>query len=124
MANQPLTGFARINAAFWNSLRGLNDVWRGEEAFRMEAGLLALSFPLSYFVAGSFFQAALLIGSVLLIMIVEVLNSSIEAVVDRIGPEKHELSRIAKDTGSLAVFMTMILSGFLWLSAILDAIFA
>ena len=114
MANQPLTGLPRLRAALGNSIQGFRDIWRMEEAFRMETGLLALSLPLSFFLANTLFQGAILVGSVLLILIVEVLNSAIEAVVDRIGEERHELSRIAKDLGSLAVLLAMVLAGILW----------
>ena len=122
MANQPLTGLARLWAAFQNSVQGFRDIWRMEEAFRMEVGLFVLSLPLAYVVAETLFQAAILAGSVILILIVEVLNSAIEAVIDRIGAERHELSRIAKDLGSLAVLLSLVLAGVLWAAAVFEAL--
>lgn len=119
MGNQPLKGVARLKAAYRNSQVGFRDVWRGEEAFRLECILLLISIPLAFWVADTLFSAALLIVSVLLVLIVEVINSAIEAVVDRIGPERHDLSRMAKDLGSLAVLLTMFVPGLLWCAALL-----
>ena len=118
MANQPLRGFARLSAAWRNSRAGLRDIWRGEEAFRIELICWLVSTPLAFFIADTVFHAAILIAAGLLLMIVEVLNSAIEAVVDRIGPERHDLSRMAKDLGSLAVLGATLLLGLLWLAAL------
>ena len=118
MGNQPLKGLPRLIAAWCNSCAGFRDVWRGEEAFRMEFVLFVLSIPAAFWLGDSAFTIALLIASVLLLVIVEVLNSAIEAVVDRIGPERHDLSRLAKDLGSLAVLLTAFIPGLLWLAAI------
>ena len=117
MANQPLKGKARLIAAWRNSCAGFRDIWRGEEAFRMEMVLFGISVPVALVIAQDLFQAAVLIGAGLLLLIVEVLNSAIEAVVDRIGPERHDLSRMAKDLGSLAVLLASVLLGVLWLAA-------
>ena len=124
MANQPLTGLPRLVAAFRNSRAGLRDVWRSDEAIRMECVALGVSVPLALWIADSGFQAAVLIAAVLFVLLVEVLNCAIESVVDRIGPERHELSRIAKDLGSLAVLLAMVLAGIVWAGAIWDAVFA
>jgi diacylglycerol kinase (ATP) len=124
MGNQPLKGMARIAAALRNSLVGFRDVWTDEEAFRIECVLLVLSIPAALWIAPTLVHAALLIGSVLFIMIVEVLNSAIENVVDRIGPERHELSRKAKDMGSLAVLLATLLAGLLWIATLAQAVFA
>ena len=124
MANQPLTGLSRLVAAFRNSRAGFRDVWKSEEAVRMECIGLVISVPVAFWRASSGFQSAMLVGSVLFVLIVEVLNSAIEAVVDRIGVERHELSRIAKDLGSLAVLLAMVLAALLWVGAIWDAVFA
>ncbi len=118
MGNQPLKGIARLIAAFRNSVAGFGDVWRGEEAFRLEVIIFLLSIPAAFWLGDSAFSIAILIVSVLLVVIVEVLNSAIEAVVDRIGPERHELSRMAKDLGSLAVLLAMLVPGILWLAAL------
>ncbi|MEM6587412.1 MAG: diacylglycerol kinase [Pseudomonadota bacterium] len=123
MGNQPLRGWARLAAAYRNSKAGFRDAWTGEEAFRQEIVALALSVPAAWVLADTLFQAAVLIASVLLIVIVEVLNSAIESVVDRIGPERHDLSRKAKDMGSLAVLLAACLAGIIWLAAIWQAVF-
>ncbi|MEM9426620.1 MAG: diacylglycerol kinase [Pseudomonadota bacterium] len=120
MANQPLKGIARLRAAYVNSMQGARDIWRGEEAFRLEVVLLVISIPLAVWLGEGFFQTAILIGVVMVLLIVEILNSAIEAVVDRIGPERHELSRVAKDLGSLAVLIACVLVGIVWLGALLD----
>jgi diacylglycerol kinase (ATP) len=122
MGNQPLKGTARLIAAWYNSRNGLRDIWRGEEAFRMEAVLWLVSIPLAFWIADGAFRAALLISAGLFVLIIEVLNSAIEAVVDRIGPERHDLSRMAKDLGSLAVLMSCALLGLLWLAAIIERV--
>ena len=115
-----LRGVARLRAAFRNSLAGLRDIWRGEEAFRIEAVILVPSIPAAFWLGESALSVAALIVSVLMLLIVEILNSAIEAVVDRIGPERHELSRIAKDLGSLAVLLTALAAGLIWLAALWD----
>ena len=120
MANQPLTGIARLNAALKNSSQGVRDIWRGEEAFRLEVIALIVSLPFAIWLGDTAFQTALLIGVILLLLITEIVNSAIEAVVDRIGPERHELSRIAKDLGSLAVLVATVLVALLWGAALWD----
>ena len=114
MANQPLRGRARITAAWRNSRAGLRDIWTNEEAFRIEAVMWIVSVPLAFVVGQTLFQAALLIAAGLFLLLIEVLNSAIEAVVDRIGPERHELSRMAKDLGSLAVLIATLMLALLW----------
>jgi diacylglycerol kinase (ATP) len=116
-AARPLTGLRRLGAAWQNSIAGLADVWRTAEAFRLEAAVLVISFPAAFWIAEGALARAALIGAVLFVMIVEVLNSAIEAAIDRIGPERHEKSRMAKDLGSLAVLLAAILAGILWIAA-------
>ncbi len=118
MGHQPLKGFARLSAAYRNSKTGFGDIWRGEEAFRLEFIIFLISVPAAFWLTERPIAAGILIASVLLVLVVEVLNSAIEAVVDRIGPERHELSRMAKDFGSLAVLLTAFIPGILWLCAI------
>ena len=117
-----LRGLTRLRAALRNSLAGLRDIWRGEEAFRIEAVIFALSIPAAIWLGESALSVAALIVSVLMLLIVEILNSAIEAVVDRIGPERHELSRIAKDLGSLAVLLAALAAGLIWLAVLWDRI--
>ena len=91
------------------SVRGLKACFNNEAAFRQEILALAVLLPVSFFVAQSPGQWLMLIAPLLLLLIVELLNSAIENTVDRIGPEKHELSGRAKDMGSAAVMITLIL---------------
>lgn len=119
MAGQNLTGFARINAAFFNSLKGFKAAWINEEAFRQEVYLFAVAAPLSLWLGQSGVEKALLLGSILLVLVVELLNTGIEIVVDRISFERHELSGRAKDVGSAAVFTSLFLAGVVWLFILL-----
>jgi diacylglycerol kinase (ATP) len=95
-------------------MAGARDIWRGEEAFRIEVVLLVLSVPAAFWLTADLFERAILISAVLGVILAEVLNSAIEATVDRIGPERHEKSRIAKDAGSLAVLIAAVIAAVLW----------
>jgi diacylglycerol kinase (ATP) len=108
MANQNAKGFKRLINACWFSLAGFKATWQHEEAFRQEVILLIISTPLACYLGNSTIEKLLLIGSVILVLIVELLNSAIEAVVDRVGLEHHELSGRAKDIGSAAVMLSLI----------------
>lgn len=121
MEKQGLKGVPRLLAAFGNSVAGFRDAWRQEEAFRIEVVLFAASVPLAFWLGEGAFQTALLVASVLFLVIVEVLNTAIEAVVDRFGPERHDLSRIAKDLGSLAVLLAACVPGLVWFGALWEA---
>ena len=116
-AAAPMRGLRRLAAAWRNSMAGLRDVWRTAEAFRLEVAVLVISVPAAFWITEGALARAALIGAVLFVMIVEVLNSAIEAAIDRIGPERHEMSRMAKDLGSLAVLLAAILAGLLWIAA-------
>ena len=111
------TGLSRVWHAGLYSLAGLRAGWR-EPAFRQEAILAIVLIPLSFWLGRSWVEVALLSGSLLLVMIVELLNTGIETVVDRIGPEWHALSKRAKDMGSAAVLLSLLLAGGVWLAAI------
>lgn len=115
MAGRNLTGWARIVAACVNSIKGFRAAWVSEEAFRQEVLLLVLTGPLGLWLGRTGMEKALLVGSILLVIIVELLNTGIEMVVDRIGSEHHELSGRAKDVGSAAVFASLALAGLVWL---------
>jgi diacylglycerol kinase (ATP) len=114
MAGQNLKGIARITAAFFNSMKGFSAAWHNEEAFRQEAYLFVFCCPLGFWLGQTAIEKALLVGSILLVMIVELLNTGIEIVVDRISFEHHELSGRAKDVGSAAVFSSLLLAGLIW----------
>lgn len=114
MANQPHRGLRRIVNATGYSWAGLKAAWNNEEAFRQESLLALCLTPLALWLGDTSLERALLIGSLLLIVIVELLNSGIEAVVDRIGTEHHELSGRAKDIGSAAVFVSLLNAAVVW----------
>ena len=114
MAGQNLKGFARIYAAFFNSLKGFKAAWLHEEAFRQEALLCIVAGPMGLWLGHGGVEKALLVGSLLLVLIVELLNTGIEIVVDRISYERHELSGRAKDVGSAAVLTSLALAGAVW----------
>jgi diacylglycerol kinase (ATP) len=111
------SGLDRIRHAAGFSLAGLRAGW-GETAFRQEALAAFLLVPLSFWLGRTWVEVALLAGSVLIVLIVELLNTGIEAAVDRIGPEWHVLSKRAKDMGSAAVLLSLVLSGGIWLAAL------
>lgn len=102
------TGFTRIIKAAGYSWAGLKAAFQHEAAFRQELALCAVMIPMGIWLGQTGIERALLIGSLLLVLIVELLNSAIEAVVDRFGGEQHELSGRAKDIGSAAVFITLL----------------
>ncbi|MDG0853319.1 diacylglycerol kinase [Roseateles puraquae] len=108
------TGLDRIIHAAGYSWAGLKAAYTGESAFRQETWLCVIAAPLSYWLAKSWEQAALLLGSLVLVLIVELLNSAVEAVVDRVSFERHELSKRAKDIASAAVLMSLLLAGGIW----------
>lgn len=99
------------------SLQGLAAGWR-EPAFRLEVMASAVMIPLAFFVGQDWVEVSLLTGTVLLVMIVELLNTGIECCIDRIGPEWHELSKRAKDMGSAAVLLSMVLCAGVWFAAL------
>lgn len=113
MANN-ITGIKRIVNAAGYSWKGIKAAWQHEAAFRQEAvaGLIAIAIACSLEVDA--ITRVLLIGSVMLVIIVEILNSAIESVVDRIGSDFHALSGRAKDMGSAAVLLTILLAVFVW----------
>jgi diacylglycerol kinase (ATP) len=122
-AQKGRTGFDRVWHAMGYSLAGLRAGWH-EAAFRLEACLAFVMLPLAFFVGRGWTQVALLAGSVLLVLIVELLNTAVEAAIDRIGPERHDLSKRAKDMGSAAVFLSLLLAGGVWLAALHQFFFA
>ena len=103
-----------IGKAFIWSAAGIKAAWRNELAFRVEAIIIIILIPLGFWLGKSAAEQALLIASCLLILIIELLNSAIEAVVDRIGTEHHEFSGRAKDMGSAAAFFAMLTAGIIW----------
>lgn len=108
------TGIARIISAFGYSLQGLASAWRCEAAFRQEAVLAVILIPVSFWLARTHIELILLISSVFWVLMAELANSSVEAVVDRIGDEIHVLAQRAKDIGSALVLVSLILLAFTW----------
>jgi diacylglycerol kinase (ATP) len=110
-------GLSRVLHAGGYSLQGLRAGW-GETAFRQEAILATALLPLAFWLGQNWVETALLAGTVLLVMIVELLNTCIESAIDRIGPEWHDLSKRAKDMGSAAVLLSLLLCLGVWVGAI------
>ena len=108
------TGLSRIVRALGYSLTGLHDCFRHEAAFRQEVFAALLIIPAGLWIGGNGVERALLVGSWLLVMVVELLNSAVEATVDRFGPEHHALSGRAKDMASAAVFIVIGLAALVW----------
>lgn len=102
------TGFRRILNAFGYSLAGLRAAYQHEDAFRQELYLALILIPLALWLPATHIGKALMIASVLLVLIIELINSAIEATVDRISLENHDLAKRAKDIGSAAVFVSLI----------------
>lgn len=112
------TGIDRIVRATGYSVAGVTAAYRGESAFRQEFWLAALMLPAAFWLGRNWVEVALLAGSVLLVLIVELLNSAIEAAIDRISFELHELSKRAKDLASAAVMLSLLLCAAIWAAAL------
>jgi diacylglycerol kinase (ATP) len=108
------TGLLRLASAFFNSCVGLSDACRHESAFRQEIVLAALLVPTAFLLPVTTVERVLLVASVLLVLIVELLNTSVEVAIDRISLDQHALSRRAKDLGSAAVFLSLVLAATVW----------
>jgi diacylglycerol kinase (ATP) len=108
------TGLRRLLNAFGYSLAGFRAAFKHEDAFRQEALLAAILIPLAFWLSVSMTGRALMIGSVLLVIIVELLNSAIEATVDRISLDSHDLAKRAKDIGSAAVLVSLVNATVIW----------
>jgi diacylglycerol kinase (ATP) len=113
-------GFKRVILACGATARGLARTFRREAAFRQELALAVVVIPLGLWLGRTGVERALLVAAVLNILVVELVNSAIEATVDRIGLERHALSGLAKDIGSAAVFMSFVLAGAVWLLVLLE----
>ena len=111
------TGFNRVWHALGYSLSGLRAAWH-EKAFRQEAVAAIALIPASFYLGQSWLEIATLAGSVVFVMVVELLNTGIESAIDRIGPEWHELAKRAKDMGSAAVLLSLLLCAAIWTAAI------
>lgn len=112
------TGLDRIIHAAGYSWSGLKAAYSGESAFRQETWLVIVATPLAFWLGNDWVQIALLLGSLLTVLIVELLNSAIEAVVDRVSFELHHLSKRSKDIASAAVLLSLLLAGGIWGAAV------
>lgn len=111
------TGLSRVWHALGYSIHGLQAAWY-EKAFRQEAIFAVILIPSAFWIGQTWVEIALLIGGVLLVMVVELLNTGIESAIDRIGPEWHALAKRAKDMGSAAVLMSLLFCLGIWIAAI------
>lgn len=108
------SGIVRIARAFGYSMQGFAAALKNEHAFRQELMLCLVLLPLALWLPLTGVERVLLIGSLFIVLITELLNSAVEAVVDRVSLENHELSKRAKDIGSAAVFLALVLAGIVW----------
>ena len=119
MGKQGNTGVTRLYRALGYSWKGFRSAWRSEAAFRQEAILCLVLLPVGWWLENGGIERALLLSSVLLVPLVELLNSAVEAVVDRVGDEPHALSGQAKDMGSAAVLVALVIVAVVWGSVLL-----
>lgn len=114
MANNNVRGWRRVIYAFGYSMQGFRACFKHEEAFRQEVFVLTFLIPLALWLGDSPVERAMLVGSLIIVPIVELLNSAIEANVDRVGMERHKLSARAKDIASAAVFASIAFTLIIW----------
>jgi diacylglycerol kinase (ATP) len=107
-------GLVRLWNALGYSRDGLAAAWQNEAAFREELLLAVIAIPLAFYLARTGVERALMVGSIILVLIVEILNSGLEAVVDKASPEKNELAKRAKDMGSAAVLLSLLNAATIW----------
>lgn len=112
------TGMDRVVHAAGYSAAGLKAAYHGESAFRQEFWMAVVLLPAAFWLGNTWVETALLAGSVLLVLIVELLNSAVEAAIDRISLDLHDLSKRAKDFGSAAVMLALLLTAGIWLAAL------
>ncbi len=117
-AQKQRRGISRLWHAGRYSIEGLCAGWRESAAFRLEVVLAVLMLPASFWLGRHWLETAVLAAAVVAVMVVELLNTGIEAAIDRIGPEWHALSKLAKDLGSAAVLLSLLLCGGIWAAAL------
>ena len=120
MANQSHVGVQRLINAAGYSWAGLKAAWRNEEAFRLDVVLCIILTPLALWLGETGVERALLIGSLVLTIIAELVNTAVEAIVDRIGSDRHSLSARAKDVGSALVLIALLNVAAIWLLILID----
>ena len=115
MVTQGPQGLTRLIKATQYSWQGLKAAYAHEEAFRQEVFLAIVTIPLGFYLGNNGIERALLVGAIIVILIVELLNTGIEAITDRVGTDHHELSGRAKDIGSAAVFLSLVNATVVWI---------
>jgi len=115
-------GLARIGRAFSNTIGGFREGLATEAAIKQEAALLLIALPVSFFVADSVWMWIALIGSLVLLLAVEFLNTAIERLCNHLHPEKHDAIKVTKDLASAGVFCVILLTGLIWVSAVVARI--
>jgi len=115
MEKEQKKGIKRLIKAFYYSMAGFKAAWKNEEAFRQEIILGIFIIPAGLLLGDTLTQKAILIGAYFIIPLVELINSAIEAIVDRVGTERHELSGRAKDFGSASVLLSICIASIVWL---------
>jgi len=108
MSSQGTTGLERLFKAFGFSMQGLSAAFKNEAAFRQEIYLSIILIPMAFYLGETVVESALLVGAIILVLIIELINSGMEAIVDRFGDEQHELSGRAKDVASAAVLIALV----------------
>ena len=121
-AHKSKSGLARIGRALHYSLQGFAAAWRNEHAFRQELMLCLVLLPFALFLPLQILERVMLITTLFIVLVVELLNSAIEAVVDRVSLDNHDLSKRAKDLGSAAVFLSLVIAAMAWLPIAAPAI--
>ena len=124
MTSNQNTGFKRIYNAFFYSMAGLASAWKNEAAFRQESLIAIVLIPVAFWLGQTASQIGLLILAVFIVLIVELLNSAVEAAIDRISDERHSLSKQAKDIASAAVFISLVLFTVIWGLVLFERIYA
>jgi diacylglycerol kinase (ATP) len=114
MGKPGATGIRRIWNAFFYSLTGIRLAWQHESAFRQESALAIIMLPVAFWLGSNVIEYALLIGCVFIVLITELLNSAIEAIVDRVGTDHHQLSGQSKEMASAAVLFSVLLTVIVW----------
>lgn len=114
LKRQKPLGWTRMFGAFANSWKGLRGAFAAEQAFRQEVMLALVLIPAGFWLGQTAIEKILLVGSMLFVLIVELLNTAVETIVDRIGPERHVLSGLAKDVGSAAVLLSFLVLLLVW----------
>ena len=116
-------GLLRIGRAFWNTMGGFRDGLGTEAAIKQEAVLFAIALPVSLFVASNFWVWVALIGSLMLLLGAEFLNTAIERLCNHLHPEKHDAIKVTKDLASAGVFCVIALTAIIWLGAVVERFF-